>query len=714
MKPFGGVESGRRSQVGAAGRSETAVRPIASRPLAILLWSLMAGCLTLITVAAPGATRMYAWPWSIAYWMALVAPASLIILRAFDRSNILVLPSRGWTMLAIGSASTLVAAALSSPYRHSSIIWAAAPLGSIAVFFAVYDWLHREPDATAQRRAYLHRVVIWIFAVVVVAGLAEWAGRVREVGLVHLWALRNPYPLGHSNYTAGLALMMLPLFAFGAFRERRATRVIAGTGLVLAVAMLLTSGSRGGAIGLVAMVAAAIALSALSSRWKWRISLIAALAAIAFIAANPRTRALLTITDPNSPPNISNVQRSAMAIAGLRMGLDRPVFGWGPGTTPLAFPRYRAALAGGAENVLQLHSVPVHLWAELGGAGVMCLLAGVWLVVRDARRDPAAAVVLIGYTVFGLFDFQLFVPAFGFGLAVLTAQLAARAPPRSRTILPHAIGLFAIVVVAAILFVGRRDRTPELNAEALSDEVGIAQPQRAIALLRESLALNPDQEIAHFNLGWLLIVRDPAAAASSFVRAAHLVPDKGGVYFGLGLARLNSNDAEDAARALALEALNDPVFQLSPWWEDEPVARLHARTLALLANDLDRVIAALPDKSWSAGEAQYLRAFTAWLAGTGDAKSVATVANTPQRRAYFEGSPNVQALRATGIRTLRNERLGYPVLMRAPDIAPPLDLWVIRESAVRQSALAYLWPDKGWLPAPLLIALLDGKDLPKN
>ena len=54
-----------------------------------------------------------------------------------------------------------------------------------------------------------------------------------------------------------------------------------------------------------------------------------------------------------------------------------------------------------------------------------------------------------------------------------------------------------------------------------------------------SVVLNPDQEIAHFNLGWLLLAPDPVVAEKHLLAAAHLVPDKGGVYFGLGLARLN-------------------------------------------------------------------------------------------------------------------------------------------------------------------------------
>src|SRR5690606_1872256 len=103
----------------------------------------------------------------------------------------------------------------------------------------------------------------------------------------------------------------------------------------------------------------------------------------------------------------------------------------------------------------------------------------------------------------------------------------------------------------------------------------------------ESLARNPDQEIAHFNLGWLLLTRDPAAAATHFREARRLVPDKGGVYFGAALAALHQGRREEAARLLALECINDPAFIGSPWWTLEPVAALRSTAAELFARQLN-------------------------------------------------------------------------------------------------------------------------------
>ena len=47
-----------------------------------------------------------------------------------------------------------------------------------------------------------------------------WLGQVPRYTAGNIFAARNPFPLGHSNYTAGLALLMLPLFLMRAMRAR--------------------------------------------------------------------------------------------------------------------------------------------------------------------------------------------------------------------------------------------------------------------------------------------------------------------------------------------------------------------------------------------------------------------------------------------------------------------------------------------------------------
>jgi hypothetical protein len=426
-----------------------------------------------------------------------------------------------------------------------------------------------------------------------------------------------------------------------------------------------------------------------SARLGWKRSALLAgvvlVAGVAFAVANPRIRALLGPPDRTAAPNLSDVQRRAMITAGLRMGADRPVLGWGLGATPLAFPRYRAALDGGVENVLQLHCTPVELWAGLGATGLLLLGGFAWLVFRGWAQAPTAAIALAGYGVFALTDFQLDVPVFILAVAALAAQLAATgatAGPRQRLGLAVAT-LAATGLVAAF---GRADRTPPLNCEALALARDPAQAPRAVALLRESLALNPDQEIAHFNLAWLLLVPEPAEAERHFRAAAQLVPDKGGVYFGLGLARLNQGRLAGAAHAFALECLNDPGFLASPWWKEPAIAAQREATQAAFAGLFERASPALPPGSWVAHQA-------------------GLVASLAPRLGLVSPGPESN---------YRRERTGYPVLMRNHNLTPPVDLFDVREDPRFAASVPFPLPPKGWLPGPLLLKLLDESEPPNH
>lgn len=673
-------------------------------------------CLAVITLIYPGATRMYAWPWSLAHAGALLAPVLAFLVRTFDSAHPLVLPPPLWRITALGSVATILLSALASPYRGPSLLWSAPLLTAIALFFVAHDAL----AARADRPARAANLLGLIFAAIILTSLAHWLPGVPGRSLDVLAQSRNGAPLGHSNYTAGLALLALPWSVALALRARAAARILWSATAAAAFVIFLSSGSRAGMIGLAALTFAALFLSPLTLRRKLALSAGLLVAGFALVLSHPRTRSLLTRPDPAAAPNISNVQRNAMLTAAVRMGADRPLLGWGPGTTPLVYPRYRAGLDGGAENVLQLHSTPSQLWADFGAPGLACALLFLIATLRSIRAhlrlttapsnpigympsapswlSPAtlAAVTLIGYAVFSLGDWQLDVPLFAFAVATLAALLSA--PPtlpvaaatstRPPVLAARILGGLTLLSLALVALLGRPDPTPELNVRALTlARTGTpADTAQAVALLRASLALNPDQEIAHFNLGWLLVVADPAAAERHFIEALHLVPDKGGVYFGLGLARLNQNRPAEAARAFALECLNDPAFLFSPWWRDPALAALRPR---------------------ASTEFTHLCAFAN--------RALKNFANTRYSASLL---PRVAALApqlgevpsGPGHTSLR-ERRGYPVLMRNLDLPTPIDLYPVRELSpsptLPLSPSSASLPPKSWLPSPLLLELLD-------
>ncbi|MDB6092581.1 MAG: hypothetical protein JWM32_143 [Verrucomicrobia bacterium] len=659
------------------------------------------GALAAITWVSPAATRMYTSPWNIARIIALAAPVALLWLRAFDRERPLRLPTRPWLYATLISGAVVLVSGLCSPFLGPSLLWSASLLSALAVFLIAFDWLNRMPDESAGRRELMIKIAGVFFAITALVSLAMWTRTLPGMSIADVFNARNPYPLGHSNYTAGLALLMLPCFGVLVRRARGIIRIGWSLAVVLAFGMLFTSGSRGGLLGLAVLLLGGL----LASRLGWKKTLgfasVAAIAALVFALGNPRTRAVFEPVE-SAQPNLSNLQRVSMLEGGLRLASQRPWLGWGPGTTPLAFPRVRESLPGGVDDVLQLHSLPVQFCAELGGSGLAMLAFGVGLLVANARRSPLVAAVLAAYLVFSLTDYQLDVPVFGFALAILAAMLAppTQFPQRLPSRVVGIASAFGVLVLAAF---ARVDLAPELNVRALSLALDPTRKAEAITLLERSLALNPDQEIAHFNLGWLEVVKNPVAAERHFLAAAHLVPDKGGVYFGLGLCRLNRGDREGAIRAFALECLNDPIVLASPWWRHAEFGPLRAPTLAA-ARDLLEDARAQPALAASpaASDAAYVSALIGWFEGKLPAAEVALRCNTPERRAYFAAGPSPRFLLEAPVLFYRRARVGYPVLMRNLDLPVPRDLFEVQENSRAAVEFRYLFPRKGWYPGKLL------------
>ena len=641
--------------------------------------------LSVITLVHPGASRMHAEPWSNCYWIAVGVPFLLLTLRLSTATSWRV-PRETWLIWLADSAALLGASGFFSPYRGPSLWWTALPLSGLATFLLAHNWLRAFPK---NRERLVNFQTIAAGGLMLVS-IGYWLFDRLNLTNDHVFSAsiferRNPFPLGHANYTAGLALLSLPWLVRAAIQQRGFYRITAWVASVLALLAMVLSGSRGGLIGLGTLGIGTLLNAGLG--WKKFIVFAGGAVAVAGLLAlgNPRIRALTSPHSESDEPNSSSVQRTAMFDGGIKMVLDRPLFGWGVGSTPLAFPRYRQYLDGGAENILQLHNTPVEILATTGSVGFLLSVAFLALAFRNRSHAPVAAIALAGCAVFSLTDYQLDVPVIVFALAMLAAQLApGREEPASRR-LRGAIALATVSGIALIAALGERDPTPLLNTEALTLAQNPPQTGRAIALLNQSLALNPDQEIAHFNLGWLLVVSDPASAEEHFRAAARLVPDKGGVYFGIGLARLNQGNSTGAARALAVECLNDPQFLASPWWTIPAIAAQRDATAAFFTLMLAQACNTRLTEGWANRQGQLLAQL---------APRLGVVSPGPEKH-------------------YRRERTGYPVLMRNLNLTPPVDLYDVREDPRFATSVSFPLPHKGWLPSPLLLKLLDDT-LPKE
>ena len=805
-----------------ADSASAAVRPVAESGSdgsdAPLRFAALVGLLALavITLAHPSATRMHGWPLAAGVTLLCLFPV-LAFLVGLWRSETWRLPPASLLVGSLVLAFGTTLSAWLSPFAATSLprIW--PTLGGVALFL----WLHHAwstGDSRAEsRRHTAARVVAGAGALLAVASLLLWSRGAWPLP----WGDRNTIPFGHSTYTGGAMMLFLPWIGLQAWITRSGVRLLWLAAVAASIVVLASTSSRGAVLalgGVSATVVVGLLFSATWSRPKKLLLAVSVLAGGAIVVlSNPRLRELVVHRQWGESSRESNAQRLAMIEAGRQLGGQRPLTGWGPGTVPLAYPRVRAGLEGSTENVLQLHNTPAQLWATTGAFGataLLLLLAGTVTALRRAPRTPftlAAGGSLLGYGIVALTDHQLDVPAFAAAVAASLALLSASARPAPATrsfsrAARIAVGLgFAALTVSASPATwadlrARRDYDSALTALGRGDGAGYLHalddaskaaphdpffahraaawlleargatpdPARQTALARDaaarlerSLATGAFEEFAHFNLGWLqLDLGEPAAAARHFTHAARLVPDKGGVYFGLGLALEAAGRRDDAVRAFALEWVNDPRSATSPAWELPALTALRPAVQAEASrvfSDLRQLhppaAAAGAWARWWWGEAVPLEAlppgfnaasarfaadlpvitagqplidrttpwaaaYSAWsgqggpeaflpVAG-GDTGFAAALARRAQLvrtdfRTFLVGPTGDDAAL---VRTYRRQRPGYGVLALHPEGPPLVDVHIVQENRVATDLAIGLFPAKGWLPGRFLLALL--------
>ena len=298
-------------------------------------------------------------------------------------------------------------------------------------------------------------------------------------------------------------------------------------------------------------------------------------------------------------------------------------------------------------------------------------------------------------------------------------------------------------------------------------DLGADRVDRALAIFEKSLTIDPSQELPHTHLAWLLLAKNPAAAAEHFRAAARLIPDKGSLYFGLGVCQLAQGRNAAAAKSLAMEIVNDPSFVASPEWLSLAAAPgLVSNARRLAAAELERIAgqSTKSDPLHYARRARYTAALLRWLDGDAATLGIAEQLAEPDQRellrwlaghpvqppadsplpwhslaraaAQPEGAariienhyryrglppelipPLIRALQTPDRRTLLlppgtsplliqhsyRERAAYPLLMRNLDAPPPRDPYLVSGNRFILDFLQPLFPEKGYLPAPILI-----------
>ncbi len=388
-----------------------------------------------------------------------------------------------------------------------------------------------------------------------------------------LFSDRNTLTLGHANFNGGVATLILPLIAYLAWQDRHERwRLAWFAGVPLAAALLWSSGSRAGFIGLaVAAIFAVIQLAitgSLSRKHKMLIGAISVGGITSLALLHPRTREVLA-----NPISLlqSDAERWELAKTGWRLFLEKPWFGHGVGSIPSIYP---AAWSGDGvlTNSWQLHITPLNLAVECGG-----IVATAWILIPlfifpAWRKSPfgsptnIAATTVIGYWAFAWFDYQLNVPfiAMIFGLILGTAlPIEGKAPA---VIIPtfFRYSVASLIMIPTLWTAGRflserhlivRHDFAQISQER-SDPVALTMvaAEKLTAgridasnlTIRRSLLLNPQSACA-----WKL------AALTQEARGKH----------------------DLHITALAIHALIEPEFMFSPEWSFGPLSPLRPEFL---------------------------------------------------------------------------------------------------------------------------------------
>jgi O-antigen ligase len=200
-----------------------------------------------------------------------------------------------------------------------------------------------------------------------------------------------------ANDLATLIATAMPLGLYFALAHRRLVlRLLAAVSIVILVVALIRSGSRGGFLAFLAIVAF-ILLRFTTVRAPARIAgLVVILAVLGATASDKYWAQMRTITTPNADYNMTDdAGRMRIWKRGMGYMMERPVFGVGMGNFQTAegtlSPMARLAERGRGVRWGAAHNTFVQIGAELGIPGLLLFVTLIGSIFASLRRVARSA-----------------------------------------------------------------------------------------------------------------------------------------------------------------------------------------------------------------------------------------------------------------------------------------------------------------------------------
>ncbi|MFN9052940.1 MAG: O-antigen ligase family protein [Pseudanabaena sp.] len=423
----------------------------------------------LFTLLPDSSTQMVAFPWVLLWQVGLLCLAIAGLLNLWRKDKPFYLLGNGFDWVVGSGFVTLCISTMLAQFPNQSMWYSLTAFGYLIALYVTNNFLHNNYEDRSNSSQSGILSVLRFQGLLGIAVIVEslwlwttqtWLPQLTKLGKLNQWGLnltydfsdlqsRNWAPMGHQNYVAGFLMLVLPIFVSLAIAQKGIWRSFWLTGIGLGLIDLYTTSSRGGFLGLGVIVVYGIIVAIFRSKLSRWLVIFAGSGAITLlavlIAANNRLRSLISglSTSFTNPTQGSGelLFRTIAADVGWRIGLDHWLFGAGAGSAVMLYQQYRPQWAGReAELLFQLHSTPVHLWAELGIGAVITfifLLVAITSFVVRLHQSPSwqahsqdqvltygLLASVLGYGMLAITDYQLDVPAISGSLVIIFASLA--------------------------------------------------------------------------------------------------------------------------------------------------------------------------------------------------------------------------------------------------------------------------------------------------